>query len=210
MDISAIAKEFIDINERRKELEKREEYLRGVLVQHFQATGTKQLETERGKVSYVEAQKVDYDVPLLRHALPPPVFDLVARVSINDSVLSQLVRDGKVDPAAVERAKKVTHVYRVVAQARPLAAATPATPVEPAGPAERGEPAVQAGPVEPGPAGSSKRARPAGPAKPAKPDKPAQPAKPAEPAKAAKPATPAEPATPATPATPAIPATPAV
>ncbi|MDI7247741.1 MAG: siphovirus Gp157 family protein [Bacillota bacterium] len=117
MDISAIAREFIDVNQRRKELEKREEYLKGALVQHFQATGAKHLETEAGKVSYLEAQKVDYDIPLLRQALPASVFELVTKVSVNDAVLSQLLRDGKVDAAAVERARKVSLVHRVVAQA---------------------------------------------------------------------------------------------
>lgn len=127
VDIAAIAREFIDINQRRKDLEKREEYLKGILVKHFQTTGARHVDTDAGKVSYLEAQTVDYDIPLLRQALPPSVFELVTKVSVNVAVLSRLVRDGKVDAAAVERARRVTLVYRVVAQAAQVTQGTQGT-----------------------------------------------------------------------------------
>lgn len=189
-DIRAVAEEFIEVNERRKELERREEHLRGLLVQYFDATGTRQLEVGTGKVSYAEAQKVDYDVPLLRQVLPASVFELVSRVSVNDTMLSQLVREGKVDAAAVERARRVTLVHRVVAQAAPVKQATSVTSAEPAEPAKPAKPGQPAKPAE--------HAMPGKPPKPAKPAKPAVPAKPAKPAEAAKPAKPAGPATQAT------------
>lgn len=116
MDITSVAGEFIEINQRRKELEKREDYLKTVLVRHFQETKTTHVETDKGKVSYIESQKVDYDIPALRQAIPEAVFNLVTKVSVNDAVLSQLIKDGKVDPKGIEQARRVTLMYRVVAQ----------------------------------------------------------------------------------------------
>lgn len=119
MGITSVAREFIEVNQRRKELEKQEECLKEILIEHFRATKTTCVETDIGKVSYLESQKADYDIPALRQVLPETVFNLVTKVSVNDAVLSQLIKDGKVDPRGIQQARKVTWVYRVVAQVLP-------------------------------------------------------------------------------------------
>jgi len=126
VDITGVARGLIEVNQRRKELERQEERLKEILIEHFRATKTTCVETDIGKVSYLESQKADYDIPALRQVLPETVFNLVTKVSVNDAVLSQLIKDGKVDPREIERARKVTWVYRVVAQVLPGA-----IPVEP-------------------------------------------------------------------------------
>ncbi|MEW6227657.1 MAG: hypothetical protein AB1700_06105 [Bacillota bacterium] len=126
MGITSVAREFIEVNQRRKELEKQEECLKEILIEHFRATKTTCVETDIGKVSYLESQKADYDIPALRQVLPETMFNLVTKVSVNDAVLSQLIKDGKVDPRGIERARKVTWVYRVVVKVLPGA-----LPVEP-------------------------------------------------------------------------------
>lgn len=214
-DIRVVAEEFIEVNERRKELEKREDSLKEVLVRYFEETGERQLDTDRGTVSYLESKRVEYDIPSLRRVLPPHLFELVTKVSVNDSILSQLAGEGKVDAAAVEQARKVTIVHRVVAQARPVSAA-PAAPADgtravamTASPAPSPSPASKpSGPAKPAKASGSASAKPSRPAKSSKPTGPAKPAHPAHPAQPARPPQPAQPAQPAEPAQPAKPARP--
>ena len=88
MDINTVATEFIEVNQRRRELEKREEYLKGILTEHFQATKTLSLDTDRGTIRYQASQHTDYDIPLLREILPESVFQLVTRLSVNDALLT--------------------------------------------------------------------------------------------------------------------------
>jgi hypothetical protein len=116
MDIDAVATEFIEINQRRRELEKREEYLKGILTEHFQSTKTLSLDTDEGTVRYQASQHTDYDIPLLREILSESIFQLVTRLSVNDALLSQLIKDGKVDDTKVARARRVSSVYRIVVQ----------------------------------------------------------------------------------------------
>ena len=114
VDIAGIAREFIEVNQQRRELERQEEYLKGLLVEHFRTARTSWIETEKGKVGYVEFERVDYDIDMLRKALPQAIFDLVTKVSINDVVLMQLVRDGKVDPRDIEPARRTSLIRRIV------------------------------------------------------------------------------------------------
>ncbi|NLJ60413.1 MAG: hypothetical protein GX338_05640 [Firmicutes bacterium] len=119
MDIDNIATEFIEVNRRRKELEKREEYLKGILVEHFQSTKTLSLDTDKGRISYQASQHTDYDIPLLRESLPESIFQLVTKLSVNDTLLTQLIKDGKIDDTKVARARRVRSVYRIVVQSLP-------------------------------------------------------------------------------------------
>lgn len=135
MDINTIATEFIEVNQRRRELEKREEYLKGILADHFQATKTLSLDTDTGTIRYQASQHTDYDVPLLREILPESIFQLVTRLSVNDALLTQLIKDGKVDDTKVARARRVTSVYRIVVQSpadrpliRPVSKESPVAP----------------------------------------------------------------------------------
>jgi len=141
MDINAIATEFIEVNQRRRELEKREEYLKGILAEHFQTTKTLSLDTDRGIIRYQASQHTDYDIPLLRGILPESIFQLVTRLSVNDALLAQLIKDGKVDDTKVARARRVSSVYRIVVQSlsnispiRPASKESPfESPVAPSG-----------------------------------------------------------------------------
>ncbi len=135
MDINTVATEFIEVNQRRRELEKREEYLKGILTEHFQATKTLSLDTDRGTIRYQASQHTDYDIPLLREILPESIFQLVTRLSVNDALLTQLIKDGKVDDIKVARARRVSSVYRIVVQSlanrpliRPVSKESPAAP----------------------------------------------------------------------------------
>ena len=119
MDINSIASEFIEINQRRREFEKREEYLKGILVEHFQSTKTLSLDTDKGRICYQASQRTDYDIPLLRQSIPETVFQLVTKLSVNDALLSQLVKDGKVDSTKIEKARRISSVYRIVVQSLP-------------------------------------------------------------------------------------------
>ncbi len=138
MDIVGVAREFIGLNQRRREIEKQEEQLKAILVEHFRASRTTCVDTDIGKVSYLESEKADYDVPALRRALPEAVFDLVTRVSVNDAMLTQLIKDGKVDPRTIEQARKVTWVHRVVAQPASEATVAQTSSRRPPGRARRG------------------------------------------------------------------------
>ena len=120
MDINMVATEFIEVNRRRRELEKREEYFKGILAEHFQSTKTLSLDTEQGRICYQASQRAEYDISVLREILPEPIFQLVTRLSVNDVLLSQLIKDGKVDGTKVERAKRVNSTYRVVVQSLPV------------------------------------------------------------------------------------------
>ncbi len=141
MDINTIATEFIEVNQRRRELEKREEYLKGILADHFQATKTLSLDTDTGTIRYQASQHTDYDIPLLREILPESIFQLVTRLSVNDALLTKLIKDGKVDDTKVARARRVSSVYRIVVQSlpnrstiRPVSKESPVTfPVQPSG-----------------------------------------------------------------------------
>jgi hypothetical protein len=139
MDINGVAAEFIEVNQRRRELEKREEYLKGILTEHFQSTKTLSLDTDKGRICYQASQHTDYDIPLLRETLPESIFQLVTKLSVNDALLTQLIKDGKIDDAKVARARRISSVYRIVVQSltnmspiRPASKQSPRTPsVEP-------------------------------------------------------------------------------
>lgn len=119
MDINSIATEFIEVNQRRRELEKREEHLKGILTEHFQSTKTLSLDTDKGRICYQASQRNVYDIPMLREILPDSVFQFITRVSVNDVLLSQLIKDGKVSDVKVAPARQVDSVYRIVVQPLP-------------------------------------------------------------------------------------------
>ena len=87
MDINSVATEFIELNRRRRELEKREEYFKGILVEYFQSTKTLSLDTAEGRICYQASQRAEYDIPVLREILPEPIFQLVTKLSANDALI---------------------------------------------------------------------------------------------------------------------------
>lgn len=109
-----MADEFLEIGRRRKELEERESVLRKELEEYFRATGTRGIKTRLGKVSFVAASTVEYDVEILKKAVPASLYATVLKVSANVKAIEGLVKGGVLDDSLLAPARRETVHYRIV------------------------------------------------------------------------------------------------
>ncbi|MCL4514797.1 MAG: hypothetical protein M1379_04315 [Firmicutes bacterium] len=114
MEITRLADEFLEIGRKRKELEERESMLRKELEEYFRATGTKGVKTSQGKVSFVEATSVEYDVEILKGIVPPSLYATILKVTANARVIEGLVKGGVLADSLLAPARRETVHYRIV------------------------------------------------------------------------------------------------
>jgi hypothetical protein len=107
-ELFRLTQERAEILERIEALQARADKRKDKIISEMERRGVTALENEKLRVSYVQQERVSYNLDSLRQRLSPALFRKITKQVVDPTALSGMVQMGKVEPEIVADCSTVT------------------------------------------------------------------------------------------------------